>query len=261
MVRVALQMLALLLADAAQGAPECPPRPIRLAFYEYGMYYNQGSGVDQDVVEELKRRSGCTFDIRVLPRIRIWIDLESGEVDMATSAVETPERARIFWFMHYMQAKQYALVSKRQTAGVDSMEAFIATPGLRLAMGRGFKHSAYYDAALERLAAQGRIEVVTSADQMYEMLKNERVAGIIAGAMVFRLKLRELQMEDQVRVADWNPSEPPIFAGLVMPRRNFSEAQAKEWARLIDEMRRDGTMERLIGKYLSRQETLDSLIR
>ncbi|SDH02116.1 MULTISPECIES: hypothetical protein [unclassified Duganella] len=48
-----------LLSPSAWAAGLCPQQPIRLAFYESGLFYYEGKGVDVDLVKELQRRSGC----------------------------------------------------------------------------------------------------------------------------------------------------------------------------------------------------------
>ncbi|MFY7864122.1 MAG: hypothetical protein ACOVRJ_04700, partial [Roseateles sp.] len=54
--------------------------PYTLAYYELGaLYYRDAdgrfAGIDKDVVEELSRRSGCSFKTVRESRVRIWDQL------------------------------------------------------------------------------------------------------------------------------------------------------------------------------------------
>ena len=43
------------------AAPTCPSRPIVVGLYDFGNFYRAGAGLDKDVAEELRKRSGCRF--------------------------------------------------------------------------------------------------------------------------------------------------------------------------------------------------------
>ncbi len=89
-VRLLLAGLAVVFVDGALAGERldlCPAGgPIRFAHYEFGLIYtNEGGGIDEDVQLELARRSGCRFEVSMQPRARIWLALESGQLDMAAS--------------------------------------------------------------------------------------------------------------------------------------------------------------------------------
>ncbi|WP_374422029.1 substrate-binding periplasmic protein [Chromobacterium sp.] len=239
----------------AEGGVACPPRPIRFAFYEIGQFYSAGQGLDRDVAEELRRRSGCRFEYLVMPRARIWQELEAGMLDMTGSAIETPERSRIYWFFNYIQLRQYAILSAEVSASIQSMEAFIQdAPSSRWAIVRSYSTSRYFDPLVTQLAVQRRLIEVADEDALFRLLAQRRVAGIFSTPMVYRQKIRLHGLEGKVRVADWEREETPSPRSLVLNKRGFSEGEARAWHQLLDGMNRDGTMLRLISRYMSRDE-------
>lgn len=234
----------------------CPPHPIRLAFYRIGLFYTDRNGLDWDVAEELRRRSGCRFEYEVMPRARIWRELEAGRLDITLSAIATPERDRVYWFLNYIQLKQYVLLSPKLPAAIDSMDGFIqAGAPWRWAIVRSYSTSAYYDPLVVQLAAKGRVVEVPEEDFLFRLLGQDRVAGIFSTPMVYRQKLREFNLEDRVRVADWDKISAPSPRGIVFTKRTFSEQDIGQWQALVDRMNRDGTMRRLIGRYMTPAET------
>lgn len=262
LVRYSMAAIGVLLMGSAAATPACPDRPIALGFSELGSFYNDGTGLDQDVVDELTKRSKCRFAKSVIPRVRVWKDLEDGSLDMGVSGIETEERAKFAAFLPYIAQKNYALLSRKMPAGVMSMEDFVALPGkLRWGAVRGFRHGSYYDGLIARLKAEDRLDEVTETDQLFKMLKADRYMGMLALPMVYHLKLKEFDMADRVTVVDWKPNDPSVKHGLVLSRARFSPAEIEKWANIVDAMNRDGTMEKLIGKYLPPLEAARSLVK
>ncbi|HRE15689.1 MAG TPA: hypothetical protein PLW86_01310, partial [Rhodocyclaceae bacterium] len=139
----------------------CPERPIRLAFFETPMLYADGKGLDRDFVDELQRRSKCRFVTEVMPRARVWKELENGQLDMTTSVLPTPEREQSMWVLNYFQLRSYVILSRPQAGHIKSLEEFLTAPKpLIFGRVRGYKHGAALDAWIGQLEEQGRVHDV-----------------------------------------------------------------------------------------------------
>jgi polar amino acid transport system substrate-binding protein len=258
-----LYPLLLLLTAAtlpAQAAEfPCGERPIRLAFYDYGFFYFQqdgiSQGIDKDIVNELQKRSGCRFNMQVMARARIWADLASGALDASVSGIQTPERDQFAWFIPYLSMKNYAIVSadqegRRLTHGQD----FIANPRLKFGVVRAFKHGSEQDHWLDQLRAQQRVEESTDVDTLFRKLKNRRIHGLFSQPPVFRKKIRELGLQQNLIVHDWTPHEKGVPHGLILAKSHFSARDAEQWRTLINNMHTDGTLQRIYQRYLPDDE-------
>lgn len=237
----------------AQDLPECPARPVVLALYELGHFYRAGVGLDKDVAEELARRSGCKFELPVLPRARIWQELQAGRIDMTLAVVKSAERAENFWLFPYFWAKLVVVLWKENTANIHSVSDFLKNPDLQLGILRG-SQSGSYEEFVQQLRSQGRVVEANDTERLYVMLKARRFDAVFSVPMVYGSYLSELQMKDEVRIADWHPGGASGQAHLALAKRNFSEAQAQHWNRLLQDMIKDGTMLRLFSKYVSKRE-------
>jgi len=251
-------MLALSKLACAEG-PSCPSQPIRLAFYEFGTFYSQGRGYDKDVVDELIRRSGCRFDTSVMPRVRIWADIAAGSLDMTTSGVQSSERDHFAWFANYIAVKNYLLLSSSVPKRVNSIDAFVAQPGLRLGIVRGYIYEATYQHWIDRQRAQDRLEEATDTNQLFVMFKAKRFDALLAPAIVYRYAIPDLSNNTQVRVENWLPEGVGVEGGLVLSKKTFTQAEAAKWQMLIKDMHDDGTLNRLLLHYLPADETSDAL--
>jgi polar amino acid transport system substrate-binding protein len=238
--------LALALPGAAATAkPDCS-RPLGLALHEHGLLYSSDTdaGIDKDIADELARRSGCKIIITLLPRARIWQLIENGALDFSLSGITNADRDRFAAFAWYFSNKYYLLV--RKDAGVDRPEAFAANPKLRLGVIRSFRYSANANAFVDKLNEDGRVVYATGLGPLYELL----LAGRIQAMIVEPFDTPALQsavIGDTARITEFG--DPAVPHGLIMSKVALNEEERSRWRALVDEMRADGTVERIFAKY------------
>lgn len=250
---IVCSLLSPVCALQAQDLPECPARPVVLALYELGYFYRSGVGLDKDVADELARRSGCKFELPVLPRARIWQELQAGRVDMTLAVVKSAERAEHFWLFPYFWAKLVVVLWKENNSDIHSVSDFFKNPDLRLGILRG-SQSGRYEEFVQQLREQGRVVEANDTERLYVMLKARRFDAVLSVPMVYGSYLSELKIKDKVRITDWHPAGVSGQAHLALAKKNFNEVQAQCWNRLLQDMIKDGTMLRLVSKYVSKRE-------
>lgn len=244
---VAALLAVLGLPVAAQQRPACPAKPIVLGLYEFGRFYHAGAGLDKDIGEQLAARSGCKFDMRVMLRGRIWQELHGGTVDMTLSAAAPAERKVFAWAIPYLTIKNMVILSKDVAAGVRSQADFLAAPYLRLGMGRGHFPGKPYDGFITQLRNIARVDETDSTEQLYAMFKAGRFQAVIGTQLVYSGYFNG----DQARIEDWAPGGPRDPVHLMLSKKNFSADDAKRWEGLMKEMISDGSMQRMLERYLS----------
>lgn len=252
---ILLALAAALPARAEKAAVSCPPRPIVVGLYEFGFYYHAGAGLDKDVAEQLQKRSGCSFDLRVMPRRAIWQAMQSGSVDMTLSAAATPERLMFAFAVPYLWSQNMAILRKEVGANVRSTNDFLADPNLRLGIGRGFVPGAAYDEFVSQLRNIGRVEDVDDAGQMYAMFKAGRFQAVLGSQMVYASYLKDEIQNGQVRIEDWGKGKSRGATNLLLSKKTFSAEDAKHWGELLKSINADGTMQRLVSHYLDAESS------
>ena len=225
--------------------PDCS-RPLTLAYHDHGLLYSKAEdrGIDKDVAMEMLRRSGCRIEISVMPRARIWKLIESGELDFSMSGISNESRERFASFAWYLYNKYYLIV--RRDAGVSSLAGFEGRPALRLGAIRSFRYSPRLNQLVDRLAAQQRITEVSDHEQLLSMMKLDRIQGMIIEPFNYG-QVDRRALADLTRIID--VGDPPVLHGLIMSRRALPEAEQANWRALIDGMRRDGTLLKILSRY------------
>lgn len=218
--------------------------PVRLAFYPHPILYEDGKGMDVDVATELARRSGCRFEVSVRPRAQIWQDIESGEVDLTMSGVASPDRLRLAYFIPYLYLRERLIVPLEQSMDLHDLNDFRARPGVRLGVISGYRHGTYLDAILRIMAADGQLREYPDERGSFAALQKGEVNGLIGHALVLSTVLGDPAMRHRFRVIELNA--PGVARGLVLSRRHFSAAQSAEWLRLLEDLRLDGGLSRIL---------------
>jgi len=231
-------------APTAAG-PDCS-RPLTLGLHEHGLLYSSqtGEGIDQDIAEEMARRSGCKLVLTVMPRARIWQLVESGALDFSLSAIADPQREKFAEFAWYVSNRYYMLV--RRDADVHAVADFRRRDGLKLGVIRSFRYGRSANALVDALDAEQRVTYATALEPLYEILRDNRIQAMIVEPFDY----------PAIHAAEWQAlttilefDDPAVPHGLVMSRRSLPPAQREAWQGVIRAMRADGTVRRIFEKY------------
>jgi len=248
-VRLVLLGLAATMAAPASAAdkPDCT-RSFSLALHDHGLLYSSqsGEGIDKDVSDELIRRSGCKFNVTVMPRARIWQLIESGALDFSLSGITNEARDKFAGFAWYFSNKYYLLV--RKDAAIRRLSDFEGNPALKLGVIRSFRYSPTANRLVDRLDAEQRVSYSTSLDPLYQILLGNRVQAMIIEPFDYPA-LQSANLREQTAIVEFD--DPPVPHGLIMSKAALSPSQQQAWRTLIDGMRADGTVQRIFEKYFT----------
>ncbi|QDL55723.1 substrate-binding periplasmic protein [Rhodoferax aquaticus] len=258
-------LLSVCLAGLSMGVAAAPTelycsRPIRVALFEFGLMYRQaaGDGIDARMLDAIAKRTGCAFVQVVLPRNRIWAELQAGTLDLATAAIPTPERKEYGFLLPYMKTRNLFLLDRHIASKASTLEQFEAG-NYRLGVVRGFRHEMAYDSLIARLAKQGRVIESADVNELFKLLDRGVVSGILSQPLVFNAYYAEKQLKAKVVIHDWTPADQFSVGTLILARKTFTPEQAKQWDALVSDMLRDGTLLKINSQYLPTAQARDLL--
>ncbi|MFM9433327.1 polar amino acid transport system substrate-binding protein [Janthinobacterium sp. CG_23.3] len=253
-----LLLCCTLLGAAAVSQAREPAAPgcglLSVGFYDHGALHYRGAeggwtGIDQDVVNELARRSGCRFFPLTESRVRIWAMLQSGALDMTVSGIATPERHKYARFVPYLAARNYLLLPKGVAAKVRNLDEFLADPGYKIGVVKSFKHGPTYDAWLDKLRAQGRVYDVAEYTALIKLLKIGRVQAVLSLATSWGQLFKNPEFSDAFRAMDWAPKDTLVGA-LVLSRQSVPLETVELFDKHLREMRADGTLRAIFERHV-----------
>lgn len=229
----------------AVDKPDCS-RTYTLAYHEHGMLYSSVSdtGIDKDVAVEMIKRSGCKFEVSLMPRSRIWQFIEDGKLDFSMSGITNTARDKFAGFAWYFHNKYYLLA--RNDANVNSLADFEKNPNLEIGAVRSFRYSPKANAFVDKLTEQKRVTDVLEHKQLLNMISLNRIQGMIMEP--FNNSQVDTQLLEKItKVID--AGDAPVLHGLIMSKSALSDSEQKKWRAVIDGMVKDGTMLRIMNKY------------
>jgi len=242
----------------ADGPIDCGTTPIRVGYFKLGYRFyvdnGQEKGMNVDIMEELRKRTGCTFVTQEMSFARIWEDLTSGELDISLSGIRSPERELTVWFAPSITSKNYVLIGAAARSSVKNADDFFNNTALIFGVARGYTHSKELDIWLQKLRDAGRVEESSNVDVLFEKLKLGRIDGMFSFPFVYRKLLSDLNMQDDVSIQDWFSDDKGIIGCTMLSKKRFSETEANRWRSLILEMQRDGTLKRIFNQYVTPDE-------
>lgn len=243
------------LPSQANGVGAYCSKPVRVALFEFGVLYRSATsdGIDARLLDTLERRTGCTFVRVLMPRARIWAELQAGTLDMATAALPTPERKAYGYLLPYMKARNLVLV-RRQRAPTELDQATFAASTLRLGVVRGFRHEATYDAMVEQLTKQDRVVLATDVADLVRLIDRGVVDAVLSQPLVFRQYLDADKIDHDITLYDWAPKDEFSLGAMILSRKSFTPLQAARWDALVANLLRDGTVLKLAREFLPQEQ-------
>lgn len=259
-IRWGLVWLACVLGLAHADARFCD-RPIRVALFEFGVLYRSdtGDGIDARLLDALAKRTGCQYEFVVLPRARIWSELERGSLDLATAAIPTPDRRRFGYMLPYFRTRNLALLRDVPGSSWRSLQAFEASSA-KLGVVRSFRHEPAVDAFVERMRSQGRVVESADAQENLRLLQQGIVELVFAQPVVFRSYLSDAEMA-ALRFLDWVPKDQEVVGAFILSRKSFLPEQARAWEQVLVKLIKEGAVGKIYGSFLPPDMARDAVYR
>jgi len=220
--------------------------PLGVAYFKQE---GQARGYDVEILQELAKRLGCSFEIVEMNRPRIFQSLERGEViDLATSTSRTTERDVYGAFVPMAQTRDYVLVHRRLARPGFDLNRFVAMPELRMGILSGSNYSSFINARLAVLTGQGRVETTVNAESLIPRLIAGRYDGLIVTPAYFVAALRDLPEAKDLRALPV-PESDHYLSGIYLSRKAVDEGRRQQIREALQSIHLDGTLLRILRRY------------
>jgi len=194
-------MIAVLLALPAKAG--CS-RPIRVAASPIGLLMTVAddgavSGPDEVFLKLVGARIGCEFRYDAMSRARAFQLMATGETDLITSAVRTPQRDGFGDLIVLYRSRAMLISLRDRQLRIRDTAAFVAS-GLSLDLVRGFDYGTAYRSLQEAVAAQGRLTENVDPAAIARKLLAERTDATIMSAPAFSQDAEAVGIADRLAV-------------------------------------------------------------
>lgn len=202
----------------------------------------QLEGLDIDLLDELQRRTGLRFEVRLQPWARALEDMRRGQADLMTGLARTAEREQ---YIDYLQPSYHACAPRLygSPARAADIRAYDQLQGLRIGY---VLQSAYFepfdsDRALTKIG-------VKNEEQLLQMQLRGRIELMIGTDCQVDFQLRDPMLARQlVKLSYLPPQRTLLFVGL--SRASARVAEHDLLAHALQQLLQDGWMERAAQRY------------
>ncbi|MBN3006522.1 transporter substrate-binding domain-containing protein [Chromobacterium alkanivorans] len=246
----ALLCLCAAAAHAASAPPACPAEGLKVGYYPTATAYENGKGYDVDLVHELARRLGCKIrEEREYPRLRVLLLVQHGKLNLATSTIPLQKRLRYAWVLPYTRDRNMTLLSPAVQG--KTPEQWLNDPKLKWGAVIGYRNSPLQDYFLQQMAKRDKLICAANEEDLLDMLRSGSISAAFSQPQVYDHWVSgQPRARLQVKVMD--PfGDSSLENGLVLSHRGFSEPQMRLWRAELEKMRADGSLQRILRKYLS----------
>ncbi|QJB55344.1 transporter substrate-binding domain-containing protein [Pseudodesulfovibrio sp. zrk46] len=200
-------------------------------------------GIDVDLLEEIGKRMGVHFEIRIAPWARCLLDMESGQADMMTGLARTSEREKYIDYtsIFYYQCAP-AFYERKEREG-RPIKHYDDLRNVSIGYTRG---SAYFepfdsDTKLDKIPA-------TNEALLLNMLIEGRWDVIIGTDCQVDYDIKRLELHKKIIKTSYRPNKKvDLFFG--MSKKSRFKYRMKEIETVIQDMLDDGTIKRIAHKY------------
>lgn len=222
------------------GSDNYPP-------YNYENSNGEPTGIDVELAKEAFRRMGYEAVFEYINWEEKKELLESGEIDCIWGSFSIDGREDLYhWTDPYMVSRQVVAVK------VDSdIYTFADLEGKKIAVQSTTKPEEIFASHSDpRIPELGEVFALQNRELIYPFLSKGYVDAIAAHETAILQSMKDYGLE--YRILD----EPLLTVGLgVAFSLQDDRGLEKELSKVFEEMRQDGTMEEIIGRYLDHPET------
>lgn len=200
-------------------------------------------GHNVDIVKELMKRTGRSFEIEVVPWARGYLMAQNDPDTALFSTIRTPERDDLFKWVGPLHFIKYILFAKKDyPTAINNLEdarkvvaigCVAEDIGQKILLKKGFKNLDPYFGTkaniqnMKKLLA-GRIDLWFSS---------KKEVGVVAS----QLGIDPSELKETIVVAEQ-------FAYIAFSKKT-PDAIVERWQKALDDMKNDGTYEKIMTKY------------
>jgi polar amino acid transport system substrate-binding protein len=216
-------LLAALVAGHGLAQSACS-RPITIAISGQGSEFvvdekRAVSGAMAEVLDEVTRRSGCTFDFVFVPRVRAIGMFLAGEIDVLPAAVQTQERDRAGVFVAYSSAQVAAIGLRKRLVEIGTPDDALSGSYL-VNVVRGHDYGPAFKELLGQLKAQRRLEEVVDPLTAARKLAIGRADVVLIVPAAFGEAAERAGIDNSLQAVPI-ATIPPFLAGIYLSRSSL----------------------------------------
>ncbi|WP_168196360.1 ABC transporter substrate-binding protein [Bdellovibrio sp. NC01] len=224
------------------------------------IYFHDDKGVVRGVlielIDELKRRTGCNFDPSESTRPMLVASLRSSAIDLTLISIKTPVMDQVASFIPmYLGTRAIVLApqyAKKKTTLAEALK------DKKIIFGSFIGATGYYKAnEIEQLRKEQRLVEFYDYSSMFAALKKGKIQAMISSYVVGSYFMVQMKLTDFSFTQDKSDFTP--VGSYYNPKRLRGD-EVQMFSKVFDDIVKDGTMARIYMHYVPKKYVEQSFV-
>ncbi|GAA0835580.1 hypothetical protein GCM10009112_27560 [Marinomonas arenicola] len=242
-----------LISPASADQFGCDDGVISVGVTQSGVMYQDGRGIDPDLLRVLSKITHCEFQLIPIARADAFGLVKQGKIDLVPSVTREPLRESFAWFIPYYEIKFLLLTNANRLPAVANLEQLKNIEGASIAKALGSGYGSYFNYHLSEMAALGMVRLYADYGETVKALLNEEVDAVLSLPQIYRFFFAEGKEPFPINIIDVSPATPTTVS-LMLGKHRFSSPQVANWLRVMETLRLDGRLQTIMENYVSTNE-------
>ncbi|MFS4458488.1 substrate-binding periplasmic protein [Bdellovibrio sp. HCB2-146] len=207
----------------------------------------QATGLVPDLLTEIRKRLGCPFQEVPLNYVRALEEFKGQRLDLFAFTYINSDWLEFAEHKVVFSSERVLLVKKSAYRKKGALGDYLQDSKFKFGNLIGAVMF-FQPREFEKLSKENRIVQSSTAEGVFQLLATGRVQGVF----ITPLFLRNLQAKPGFS-NDFEAIDDPktvLDIGIYISKRRFSKEESTQLKKVIDEMRADGTVRSILGKYV-----------
>jgi ABC-type amino acid transport substrate-binding protein len=222
----------------------------------YFLDKNVARGSMLDTVDELRKRTGCTFETLEMSRPTMVEKLRNSSVDITILSIKTPTMDAVGKFIQMFRSYRAVVFSPDLQKKKYDLQQALADKSV--IFGSFIGTQGYYKSdEINQLREQARIREFPDYATVYQALKRGQVKVFVGSVSISDYFLRKYKMTEFGLQID---RSVVTGVGTYYAKKRLSEADVKMLESALQAMVKDGTFARIYSRYSSELAVKNAIV-
>lgn len=212
------------------------------------------TGLTHDLLAEISSRMGCVFSQIPLDSPRMLEDFKRWRLDMVAFRAPLEELKPVGEYVPLYQAARKLIVAKALYDKSKKPADYLNDAKVKFGSQIGPRFF-LADEEEKKLRGQGRLIAFPNPGNAYRQFVADRIQAMFSTPMIHSYYQREIP-ELSAKTMAIPDSTHPLTMGFYLSLRRISKTEAEKIKKVVQEMKQDGTLRKIVSRYVDSEDMI-----
>jgi len=207
--------------------------------------------VSIDILDEIQRRMDCVYSEKNISFTRAAEELRFNRIDIFAFAFTNPEWVTFSQHIPIYSVSRLLLIDKKYYQKNLKVSDYISNPAIKFGSLSGGSFFFHGD-ELEHLKKVDRVIYNTFPDGLIELLAQGKLQAVFTSPIFLSRFKKQYKLENKAAVVI--DSNVKLELSIFFSKKRVSEKEIQVFTKAVEGMKKDGTLKKIILKYVPQED-------